>query len=331
MTERAILYAIEFVMLVVAIAALMPTIFRADSARGRESAGKAQEADSRIELEEALRSEKARLDDELARGLVTQAIYEQLLSDLRSRTLEELRALQSKENVSPDAEPVTKQMRIRLAVGVTSMMVLLSALCYGFLGAPEVMRLTEDQKVLQGTASAEAIETYLGDNEKDGRAWVLLAHRRIEGGDFKGAAAAYREAFRVEKKIAADPDILLEYGAAVLTANDAEFLDDAKAALLKAQTMQPENPKAIELVGMAAFATKDWVLAKHQLEIMLSRMTPDRPEYMRFEETIKVLDERIRADREALDRAAREAQKQAAEEASEKTQEKQLEKKPAPQ
>ena len=63
-------------------------------------------------------------------------------------------------------------------------------------------------------------------------------------------------------------------------------------------------------------------------------MTPDRPEYMRFEETIKVLDERIRADREALDRAAREAQKegaQGAEEASEKTQEKQLEKKPAPQ
>ena len=60
-------------------------------------------------------------------------------------------------------------------------------------------------------------------------------------------------------------------------------------------------------------------------------MTPDRPAYMRFEETIKVLDERIRADREALNRAAREAQKQAAEEASEKTQEKQLEKKPAPQ
>ena len=95
-------------------------------------------------------------------------------------------------------------MRIRLAVGVTSMMVLLSALCYGFLGAPEVMRLTEDQKVLQGTASAEAIETYLGDNEKDGRAWVLLAHRRIEGATSRGAAAAYREAFRVEKKIAAE-------------------------------------------------------------------------------------------------------------------------------
>lgn len=308
MTERAILYAIEFVMLAVAIAALMPTIFKVGrhthDEQTKATPSAQSDAASRQALEAALQSEKARLDDELSRGVITQPIYEQLLADLRARALEEMRALEGNDNVSPDAEPVTKQMRIRLAVGITSMMVLLSAVCYGFLGAPEVMRLTEDQKVLQGTASAEAIETYLGDNAKDGRAWVLLAHRRIEANDFKGAAAAYREAFRVEKKIAGDPDILLEYGAAVLTANDAEYLDDAKAALLKAQSLQPENPKAIELVGMAAFATKDWVLAKRQLEIMLSKMTPDRPEYMRFEETIRVLDERIKEEREQLNRAA---------------------------
>ena len=37
---------------------------------------------------------------------------------------------------------------------------------------------------------------------------------------------------------------------------------------------------------------------------MLSKMTPDRPEYMRFEETIRVLDERIKEEREQLNRAA---------------------------
>lgn len=302
MTDRAILYAIEFVMLAVAIAALMPTILRAGKGSG-ESLGT---DDARATLEAALRSEKSRLDDELTRGAISKTLYESLLSDLRARALEETRALDSGEVPLPDAEPVTKSMRFKLAAGVTSLIVLLSAACYGFLGAPEIMRLTEDQKVLQGTASAEAIETYLKDNARDGRAWVLLAHRRIDAEDFKGAGAAYREAMRVEKKIASDPDILLEYGAAVLTANDEEFLGDAKAALLKAQSIEPDNPKAIELVGMAAFATQDWVLAKRQLERMLEGMSPDRAEYIRFEQTIRVLDERIKANET---RAAAKSQK----------------------
>lgn len=302
MTDRAILYAIEFVMLAVAIAALMPTILRAGKRSG-ESLGT---DDARATLEAALRSEKSRLDDELTRGAISKTLYESLLADLRTRALEETRALDSGEVPSLDQEPVTKSMRFKLAAGVTSLMVLLSAACYGFLGAPEIMRLAEDQKVLQGTASAEAIETYLKDNARDGRAWVLLAHRRIDAEDFKGAGAAYREAMRVEKKIASDPDILLEYGAAVLTANDEEFLGDAKAALLKAQSIEPDNPKAIELVGMAAFATQDWVLAKRQLERMLEGMSPDRAEYIRFEQTIRVLDERIKAN-EA--RAAAKSQK----------------------
>lgn len=302
MTDRAILYAIEFVMLAVAIAALMPTILRAGKRSG-ESLGT---DDARATLEAALRSEKSRLDDELTRGAISKTLYESLLSDLRARALEETRALDSGEVPLPDAEPVTKSMLFKLAAGVTSLIVLLSAACYGFLGAPEIMRLTEDQKVLQGTASAEAIETYLKDNARDGRAWVLLAHRRIDAEDFKGAGAAYREAMRVEKKIASDPDILLEYGAAVLTANDEEFLGDAKVALLKAQSIEPDNPKAIELVGMAAFATQDWVLAKRQLERMLEGMSPDRAEYIRFEQTIRVLDERIKANET---RAAAKSQK----------------------
>ena len=83
-------------------------------------------------------------------------------------------------------------------------------------------------------------------------------------------------------------------------------MGDAKAALLKAQSIEPDNPKAIELVGMAAFATQDWVLAKRQLERMLEGMSPDRAEYIRFEQTIRVLDERIKANET---RAAAKSQK----------------------
>ncbi len=295
MNDLILLYGTEAVMLLIAIGILMPTILN----RRRETddaalEGEAERKDARDALLFALRKEKVRLDEEFRKGLLSKENHASLIEDLRIRTLEEMKG------GDPLAGKPLKVTRTQLAAGVVVGMALLSAVCYGFLGSPELMRLEEDQKVLQGTASADSIEVYLKDNPKDGRAWILLAHRRIDAGDFERAVPAYKNARSVNDKIAADPDIMLEYGAAVFTAKDIRSYKDAKEAVSKAWELQPENVKAIELTGIAALATEDWALAKKAITAIMSKTSRDRPEYARFEEAIRFLDEQIKAREELM-------------------------------
>lgn len=299
MTDRLILYAVEALMLLAAIAILMPTILKRRSESGapeETTADLAKDAvEARANLAQALRGEKARLDADLARGAVTPELYRSLLADLESRAVTEANELQASAD---EAAAYAKAKPLRVSRGVFAAAVavgfaVLSAGLYAKLGAPELMQLQKEQAVMEGKASAEAIETYLEDAPKDGRAWVLLAHRRIDAGDFQGAADAYRSARAADAKIRQDPDIMLEYGAAVLTAQDQAHYGDAKRVLLQALGLQPENDKAVELVSLAALATQDWPLAKKQIEYMMTKTPPDSAQYMRFEGTVRKLDQLI--------------------------------------
>lgn len=298
MTDRVILYAVELLMLLAAIAILMPTILTRRSDGGAPDAAASDIAEdakeARANLAQALRDEKARLDGDLARGAVTPALYQSLLADLESRAVAESRELKASEDEA--AAYAAKPLRIprgAFAAAVAAGFAVVSAGLYAQLGAPELMTLQKEQAVMQGTASAESIETYLEESPKDGRAWVLLAHRRIDAGDFMGASQAYRSARAADEKIRQDPDIMLEYGAAVLTAQDKAHYGDAKRVLLQALGLQPENDKAVELVSLAAMATEDWPLAKKQIEFMMTKTPPDSAQYLRFEGTVKKLNELI--------------------------------------
>ncbi|WP_295477304.1 c-type cytochrome biogenesis protein CcmI [Sutterella sp.] len=288
MSNPWILYAVCALMLIVAVAALLPTILHA-----KEAAPEA-ERDARAEAlaAQALRAEKARLDEDFAAGRMDREHYEALLTDLRRRVLEEQKpALNEEEKSAPKADPLNLS-RGQLAALVTALICTISIGSYAFLGAPEMLGLAQAQKVLQGTASAESIEDYLKSSPKDGRAWVLLAHRRIDSGDFRGAAEAYRNARESSPKIARDPDVSLEYGAAALTARDPQFFADANKALQEALAQKPGDPRAEQLALMGAVAAEDWARARDLTRMMLERMPPDSPDYMQAEQTLRMLESR---------------------------------------
>lgn len=287
MTSYAMLYGLMGLMLLIAIAMIVPTLLKTDDLKDHEA-----ETIYRGLLKEALREEKLRLDEELSRGSLSTALHAELMDDLARRAVEENR------RASAGGDPLATERTPMAAItaGVVALLVGLSVGIYSLNGAPELMRLSQDQKVLEGTASTEAIETYLGDNPKDGRAWVLLARRKAEGGDFVAASDAYRRARQVNAKVAGDPSVSLEFGAALLSTESPAHFREAKDVLSAALAQDPENLQLVELTAIAAMQTSDWDLALTNLRVILRHMSPDRPEYVRYEATVRELERRAAAD-----------------------------------
>ena len=203
-----------------------------------------------------------------------------MLADLRRRILEEQKPALNDEEKNLSRAPL-KATRGELAAIVIALVTFVSVGSYWFLGSPEMLELAQAQKVLQGTASAESIETYLEKAPKDGRAWVLLAHRKIDEGDFRTASRAYKAA---RDSSARDPDVMLEYGAAVLTAKETELYADAYKALNEALVMKAGDPRAEQLALMGAVAIEDWSGAASLVRNMIQNM--------QAEQTLRMLESR---------------------------------------
>lgn len=286
MTSTWLLYVICALMLLAAIAAVLPTVLRTKN----DVNGEALDREATALATKALQAEKAKLDADRSLGRISEAEYESLLTDLR-RSKSPLGAPSSSAN----AKPSTRLSRVQLAVSVAVLITVVAGGSYAFLGSPEMLELTNAQKVMEGNASAESIEAYLKTAPKDGRAWVLFAHKKIEAGDFRAAARALRTAREVEPKIARDRDVMLEYGAAVLTAQESDWYADANRVVKEAYGLMADDPRAERLAVMAAIAAEDWAWAVDVVRAMLPRIPPDSGEYMQARETLVMLEARAKA------------------------------------
>lgn len=283
MTDTVLLYLVFGVMLVAAIAAILPTFLRA---RPNE----AHEDEHAAFLRHSLREEAERLEAEYAQGLHTEEAYRSLREDLERRAVEEM-----KETEATKSRVVPVSLR-NAVIGVVALMVCVPVMCYQLLGAPEVMLLVKDQQVFQGEArDVEQIREYLKVNEKDARAWVLLARRSVEKEDYRTALEAYRKGRSLNEKVAADPEVMLELTATILTLNERSAFPEAKELVKKALGVDPESARALEMAAIVMLTAEDWKGAVPYLESMLAKSSPDTPQYLRLAELLRDTKEKAAA------------------------------------
>lgn len=275
MTDTVLLYVVFGVMLVAAIAAILPTFLRARP-------NDAHEDEHAAFLRNSLREEAERLEAEFAQGLHTVEAYRSLREDLERRAVEEM-----KETEATKSRVVPVSLR-NAVIGVVALMVCVPVMCYQLLGAPEVMLLVKDQQVFQGEArDVDQIREYLKVNEKDARAWVLLARRSVEKEDYRTALDAYRKGRSLNEKVAADPEVMLELTATILTLNERSAFPEAKELVRKALGVDPESPRTLEMAAIVMLTAEDWKGAVPYLESMLAKSSPDTPQYLRLAELLR--------------------------------------------
>lgn len=287
MSDEILLYLILFLMLALAVGALVPSLVRV----GREEASVEREdkAYGRA-VTEALRRQRAQLEEDLKSGAVTRAQYEVLADDLRRRALEEHDAVFHDPNdgagrrAAAFSGPAVTGV---VAAGVAA----LSVGIYAVNGAPELIGLEKAQAVYDGRADTPSIERYLEASPGDGRAWVLLARRYVDEENYPKAAEAYRRGRAANSKVKADPAVMLELAATLLTIGGPESAIEAQPLAQGAVDGRPGDMKAVEILAVTASANEDWRTAAESLSLLMGAMKPDTPEYLQYEMTLRRLRE----------------------------------------
>lgn len=289
-TDEIILYSLFVVMTLIAMAFVVPTLMRvSEKHQPREEALEHREA-----LSAALREEKQRLDEDRRRGLVSEADHALMMEDLERRALE--------ENAQIESAETSRTFSPAIVIGaVAALFAVVTIMGYGLKGSPELMRLADDQRVLEGTANVEQLQIYLKDNRRDGRAWVLLARKLAEKDDFAGAVNAYRTAREVMTKVRNDPSVTLEMAAALLTTHNRRDTAEALPLLEEVHNMRPEDVRITQLLVMAATDLEEWKRAADAMESLLMTMSPSSPDYMEAREMLDRLRrvEKATAEKEA--------------------------------
>lgn len=294
--DELTLYAIFLVMVVVAFLFVVPTLSKVSK---NAHVDRESETHKRA-LREALKGEYERLQEEKRLGSLTEAEYRRMEEDIERRALEE----------ASQIEANTERKAYSPAVVIASAAALIAVVTimgYGLKGSPELMRLADSQKVLEGKADIPQLELYLKDNHKDGRAWVLLARKRAEKDDFEGAIVAYRTAREVMTKVRQDPDVALEMAAALVTTRDKAHLKEALPLLENLHTLTPSDLRVTQLLVMTATEIEEWKVAADTVESLLTNMSPDNPQYMEAREML----DRLRQMQQRVEKLEKlEAQKQ---------------------
>ena len=153
MSDEILLYLILFLMLVLAVGALVPSLLRV----GREEASVEREDKAYSSaVTEALRRQRAQLDEDLKSGAVSAEQYEILADDLRRRALEEHDAVFHDPNDGAGRRAGSFSGPIVTAAvvaGVTAVSVGL----YAVNGAPELIGLEKAQAVYDPGSAMTAI------------------------------------------------------------------------------------------------------------------------------------------------------------------------------
>jgi len=121
-------------------------------------------------------------------------------------------------------------------------------------------------------ANVGALAKRLEQNPDDVNGWKMLARSYSMMEKYADASDAYRRATALK---ADDADLWADYALAKTMANDQQLQGEPMELVNKALKLDPENPKALQLAGGAAFQAKRYQEAVSYWERTLKKLTPD--------------------------------------------------------
>ena len=104
-------------------------------------------------------------------------------------------------------------------------------------------------------ANVEKLAKRLESNPSDAQGWTMLARSYTSMERFSEAAGAYAKATELKPN---DADLLTEYAFVTAMANGRNLEGRPTELIQQALKVEPENAKALQLAGSAAFQAKDY-------------------------------------------------------------------------
>jgi cytochrome c-type biogenesis protein CcmH len=225
-------------------------------------------ADRRAATLAIFRDQLSELEREKAEGALAEADFEQARRELQHRLLEE---------AQPDGQEAARHGPTRkAAIALLVLVPLLAVVGYGILGNPRALEpaLTAprpDISPAQIEGMVGKLAERLKANPDDMQGWLMLARSYKAMGRFAEAAEAYGKAERI---VMQDANLLADYAEAIAMSNQNRMLGKPRELIEQALKLEPENPQALLLAGVAAMQVGKRAEAAAYWEKLLPMVEP---------------------------------------------------------
>ncbi|MBI5659685.1 MAG: c-type cytochrome biogenesis protein CcmI [Nitrosomonadales bacterium] len=235
--------------------------------------GKGQDsAPARSELNLSVYRDQLReLDAELAAGALNQEQYQGARSELEGRVLE--------DSTADEVAATTPVSGRRLAVAAAVAVPVLTVSLYLVLGKPagldpQSVPAEPDQQVTQEqiVAMVEKLAQRLKEKPDDAEGWLMLARSYLALRRFNEAADAFAHATELMPDNA---QVLADYADILAVNNGRNMLGEPERIIRQALQADPNNVKALALMGTASFQHKDYRGAIEWWQKLLQLVPPD--------------------------------------------------------
>lgn len=264
-------------LLLVALAFVLPPALQRSEESERETEDERKQANIAV-----YRDQLSELEADLRNGIVSQEQYPQDRDEIERRLLEDTATVKSKQKTTP-APAGTRNTAYALALGLP----ILAITFYLNVGNPKAITgeavasapanpaqpaAPPERTQAQIEANVAKLAERLKSNPSDAQGWTMLARSYSSMEKFGEAAGAYAKATELTPK---DADLWAEYAFASAMANGRSLQGKPMEFIQRALKVDPENAKALQLAGSAAFETKDYKKAVDYWQRVLKKVPPD--------------------------------------------------------
>ena len=265
--------------LICAIFILIALVFVLPPALQRSAQSDRKSEDERRQANIAVyRDQLSELESDLRNGIVSQEQYAQDREEIERRLLEDTRREKS------DRKTKTTSANARntaYAIGLAIPLVAVSF--YLVVGNPKAVDGPPPTPARQSSsagaersqeqieANVAALAERLKSNPSDVQGWTMLARSYSSMERFAEAAGAYA---RVTELTPNDANLWAEYAFATAMASGRSLEGRPMELIERALKVDPENAKALQLAGSAAFQAKDYNKAVEYWQRVLKKLPP---------------------------------------------------------
>jgi len=225
------------------------------------------------------RDQLSELEADLRNGIVSEEQYAQDRDEIERRLLEDTATPKKKKIVTPPA--VTRNFAYLLGIGLP----LVAVIFYLNVGSPKSIsepaqvssapRQTaapEERSQEQIAANVEKLAKRLESTPNDPQGWTMLARSYSSMEKWTEATGAYA---RATEQSPNNADLWAEYAFATAMANGKSLEGKPLEMINRALKVDPQNAKALQLAGSAAYQAKDYKKAIDYWQQILKQVPAD--------------------------------------------------------
>lgn len=263
-------------LILIALAFVLPTLLQ------RTNESDVALEDERKQANIAIyRDQLSELEADLRNGIVSEEQYAQDRDEIERRLLEDVTTAKTQQTTTAPA--VARNTAYLLGLGIP----LVAIIFYLNVGNPNSLSETPtptsssrpaaaqppaERSQAQIEANVEKLAQRLQSNPSDAQGWTMLARSYNSMEKFGEASGAYAKATELSPN---DADLWAEYAFATAMASGRSLEGKPMELINRALKIDPQNAKALQLAGSAAFQAKDYKKAIDYWQRILKQVPAD--------------------------------------------------------